>query len=353
MRLIVGLKKLGLLIGITVLLLAAGPFAFLPATAGTNLPNRFLKISDSKAAHTNVTYQLGFDTPTSDTVGSVELELCSNDPFPGTSCTVPAGLDVSGASLLAQSGTNDFLIDVGSTNAHKIVFSRTPSVVAATSYMFEFNNVVNPSSAGSEYARIRIFSAPSGGGTVNDSSGLAFVINADLTISTQVPPHIDLCVGVTVVGSDCSTVVGDTIDLGILKTNATATGTSQFMAATNADNGYTITLSGSTMTSGNNLITPLNSLTTSNPGINQFGMNLRKNTVPNIGAEPTGVGTAAPIGNYAIPDNFTYKSGDVIVSVAGPDNFRKFTATYIINIDDKQPAGFYATTVSFIALGNF
>jgi len=355
MRLSVGQKRFGLLAGIvTSLTLLVGSFVFNPAGAlSSTLPNRYVKLSDSVAGHAGLIYELGFDTTVSDTLGSVELEFCTNDPFPGTSCTVPTGLNVSSASLISQTGTNDFSIDAGDTNAHRIVFTRTPSVVGATTFKFEFNNVTNPSSAGSLYGRIRTFDGSNMTGSVTNGAGMAMSIIGDINISTEVPPHIDLCVGITIANDDCTSVAGDSLDFGKLSPSSTATATSQFVSGTNADNGYTVTLSGTTMTSGNNVIPALTTLNTASPGINQFGMNLRKNIQPNKGAEPTGIGSAAPVGNYAIPDNFIFNSGDTIVSAAGPDNYRRFTETYIIDIDSNQPAGFYATSITFVALGNF
>ena len=124
-------------------------------------------------------------------------------------------------------------------------------------------------------------------------------------------------------------------------------------AATNADNGYTISVLGNSLTSGNNVLPPLSTLSVSLPGTNQFGMNLRSNIAPNVGAEPSGPGSASPVGNYAVPDNYIFKNGDAIASVGGPDNYRIFTASYIVNINASQPSGYYATTITYLAVGNY
>ncbi|MDB5182454.1 MAG: hypothetical protein JWO47_238 [Candidatus Saccharibacteria bacterium] len=352
MRLTVGQKTFGLLAGITALLLIARPFAITHAIVST-LPNRYVKISDSTAGTSGVEYELGFDATIPGTLGSIEAEFCENDPFPGTPCTVPAGFDISAATLVSQSGTNDFTIDALGTNAHRMVLSRVPSAVGAVTFKFLFNGVTNPSATGTQYVRLTTYSGANRGGSVTDKAGIAFSINGDLSISTEVPPHLDMCVGVTIPSIDCTSVVGDTINMGTLKTSTPAVASSQFVVGTNADNGYTVTVSGAPLTSGNNVLQALTSLTTSTPGVNQFGMNLRQNVAPVVGNEPAGVGSALPVGNYNIPDNFIFKSGDVIVSASAPDNYRRFTASYIANIDNKQPIGFYATTISFIALGSF
>lgn len=351
MRLKVGLTNLGLLAAITALLFIAGPLEYTSALLG-ELPNRYLKLSDNIQSTTNVNYELGFDTSVPATIGSFEIEFCENDPLPATSCTVPTGFDVSGAVLLSQSGTNDFIIDVPNTIAHRIVFSRTPTLVGITTFKFELGGVTNPGNNGTQYARIMAYTGSGTGGSVGEAGGLAYSINGNIGVSTEVPPHIDLCVGVTV-SDDCLSTIGDSLDLGNLNVNTPKVATSQFASATNAANGYTVSISGNSLTSGNNVIQAIGALSTSVPGTNQFGINLRQNTSPSIGEEPSGSGTAAALAGYNIPDNFLFNSGSNIVSAPGSDNFRKFTVSYIVNISRNQPAGIYSTTMTFIALGNF
>ncbi len=353
MRLRVGDHKKSLLIlGLAVLLMTVRPLTHTGAFSST-LPNRYVKLSDSVAGHVGVTYEIGFDTISTTTIGSVEIEFCENDPFPGTSCTVPSGFDISSATILSQSGTNDFFKDIPMTNAHKIVLSRPPSAVNATSFRFELGGVENPDNVGSQYVRLQIFSGASAGGALTDAAGIAYAILGDLTISTTVPPYIDLCVGTTITTNDCTAPVGSIVDFGALSTATAKSGTSQFAAATNADNGYTISVLGNSLTSGNNVLPPLSTLSVSLPGTNQFGMNLRSNIAPNVGAEPSGPGSASPVGNYAVPDNYIFKNGDAIASVGGPDNYRIFTASYIVNINASQPSGYYATTITYLAVGNY
>lgn len=344
--------KVTLIATVMTLIVLAGPITKTRALVST-LPNRYVKISDSIVGHTNVTYELGFDTTITGTLGSIEAEFCENDPFPGTACTVPLGFNVASSTLLSQTGTNDFNIDLSLTNSHRLVLSRSPSVVGGTTFKFEFDNVSNAGNVGSQYVRLRTFSGASLGGSVTDEAGLAYATKGDVGVSTIVPQHLDFCVGVVIANNDCSSVVGDSINFGTLTTAKELVATSQIVAATNADNGYNVTVSGSSLLSGNNILMAINSPSVSSPGTNQFGMNLRKNNLPSVGSDPSGLGNAVVSGNYAIPDNFVYKTGDLIISVTTPDNFRKFTASYIANIDKSQPAGYYATTLTFTALGNF
>lgn len=352
MRLTVGRKIFGLLAGITALLLIARPFAVTKALSGT-LQNRFVQLSDSKAGVINVNYTLGFRTTTPLTLGSVEAEFCENDPFPGTSCTVPSGFNISTTTLSSQTGTNDFSIDAGNTNAHRIVFSRVPSAVPANTFTFVISGVTNATTTGSEYVRLTLYSGAGRGGSISDVGGIAYSLNDDLNVSTIVPPHIDLCVGVTIARIDCTDVVGDSINFGVLNATTPRSGTSQFVSGSNADNGYTVTISGGSLTSGNNVLAAMNTRTVSLPGTNQFGMNLRQNISPANGADPAGAGNAAVLNSYNVPDNYKFSNGDTLISAAGPDNYRRFTSSYIVNINGSQPAGYYASTVTFVAFGNF
>jgi hypothetical protein len=124
------------------------------------------------------------------------------------------------------------------------------------------------------------------------------------------------------------------------------------VAATNAEGGYNLRVIGGTMASGNNVLPAMNGAP-SQQGVSQFGINLRANTNPIIGQEVTGPGSAGIAAGYNQQNQFRYQSGDVLVSTADPDNFRKFTVSYIVNVASGQPGGVYATTLTYICLGNF
>jgi hypothetical protein len=97
----------------------------------------------------------------------------------------------------------------------------------------------------------------------------------------------------------------------------------------------------------------LTTQTASLAGTSQFGMNLRANASPAIGADPVGPGIAAVAAAYNTPDQYRFRAGDVVASSTGPNDYRKFTVSYIANVDAAQPPGVYATTITFICLANF
>jgi hypothetical protein len=123
--------------------------------------------------------------------------------------------------------------------------------------------------------------------------------------------------------------------------------------ATNGQNGYNISVNGSTLTSGNNTIPPLISGATSQIGVSQFGINLRVNSNPNVGVDPSGPGIGSPTASYDQPNNFRYNNGDIVATAGGVTDYRKFTVSYIVNISKQQPAGIYASTFTYVALSNF
>lgn len=330
----------------------AGLLLFFAPVYGDELPQRSILISDDNT-NAVATYVLTFTIPASETLGSIKLQFCSNDPLFSDPCTVPAGFDISAATLSAQGGETGFSIYGAGTNANTIVLSRGPSAALPGGVTYTFDNVTNPSTGGSLYARLETFATSDASGADTDSGGIALSINGQINISTTVPPFLLLCGGVTIGGLDCNNASGNYINFGNVSNSGTSSAQSQLLITTNAPNGYTMSVSGPTMTSGNNVIDAITASDVARPGTSQFGLNLVANLTPAVGANPTGPGNAVPLANYAQPDFFRYHSGDAIASVNAADDYKKFTASYIIDIPTGQPVGVYSTTLTYICLANF
>ncbi len=331
-------------------LIVAGLLIF--ASAGAELPQRSLMISDSTASATAV-YSLGFTIPAPETLGSIELQICANSPLVGEPCTAPSGFDISAATLSGQTGETGFTIYAPGTNANTVVLTRAPIAAAAGTVSYTFSGAVNPSSSGTYYGRIQTFASIDASGAENEHGGLAFSMNSTVQISTTVPPYLLFCTGITISGFDCSTASGDYINLGSLVGTATSSADSQMVTATNAANGFGIRVYGTTMTSGNNTINALSVRDVSRPGVSQFGINLAANTSPLVGAAPQGPGSATVTSSYSTPDFFKFAPSDVIASIAGVDDYNKFTASYIINIPHGQAPGVYVSTLQYVCLASF
>lgn len=326
------------------------PTALLRAQS-EQLRYRSLKLSDPRASATAY-YSFSFQPQGLSTIQKVVLQVCANDPLPQTPCTAPSGFDASNAVLENQSGDEGFYIDPQSS-ANEIVLSRPPLSSNGELNTYEFSNVVNPDADGSYYVRVLTFMDSDTNGEPNNHGGVAFAINGSVTVSATVPPYLLFCVGVTINGFNCKNVAGNYVNFGELDSRRATQGSTQMLAATNAKDGYNIRVAGIPLTSGNNVIPNLPSADISRPGVSQFGMNLRANSSPQGGIDPQGIGSGTPVNGYGQANFFKFNSADVIAVATTPDEARKYTSTYIVNVTKNQSPGIYVSTLTYIALGSF
>ncbi len=318
-----------------------------------NFSLRSLDISTSIAGTTNVEYTLSFAGQSPGTVGSVRLQLCSNDPFPGFPCTPAPGVDLSQAQIVSQSGMTGFSVHP-STTWSELVLTRTPGATTSGLVSIRFDHVSNPALVGTIYGRLETFATTDATGPSHDAGGLAIAMLPEaVSIQTTVPPYLSFCIGVTIEPYDCETATGNYIDFGELTSTRTATGQTKLLVSTNAEFGYTIRTLGTTLTSGINVIQAMATSDVSRVGTNQFGLNLRANGTPSSGQDPTGAGLGQPTAGYNTPNMYRFVAGDVIASYNHPDNHRMYTVTYIANVAKGQPSGVYVTTLTYVALASF
>ena len=332
------------------LLDGVGPFLLTQAYAA-EMGARSLELSDTTAGANAVTYNMSFQLTTPGTLGSVEFEFCSNSTLPADPCTAPVGMNASNAVFTQESGISGFTIS--SATANNILISRPPSAIGAVAATATFDNITNPTNAGSYYLRVLTYPTQDGSGPFTDNGGMAVAVTSPINVQVQVPPYLYFCTGNTISGIDCTTATGDFIELGQLLPTQTSSGESQMVVATNAKNGYSITVTGSTLTSGNNTIPPLTIDTPSQVGVSQFGINLRANSGPSVGADPTGPGGGLPTVNYNQPNLYHYSNGDIVAINNSVEDGRKYTVSYVTNISKSQAAGIYASTFTYVATGNF
>lgn len=339
-------------LGLTAALLfiAAGPLRVWFAQ-GAELGSRSVQLSDSRVS-ASANYILSFAGQSGGTVGSVRAQFCANDPLIGAPCTVPAGFDVSGATLTNQSGMTGFVVNPAATTANVLVLSRAPAPAPTGNSTYTLNGVMNPSAAGSYFIRLETFASTNASGNNTDSGGMVFSIDSTVSITTYVPPYLLFCAGITIQPYDCNTATGNYIDFGEFSTAKTSTGQTQLLLATNS-NGYTVSVQGNTLTSGNNTIPALAVNDVSRTGVSQFGLNLRANTTPPHGSNVQGPGTGVVAPAYNTPDFYRFNSGEVVASASGPADYQLYTATYIVNIAQNQAPGVYVTTVTYVGLANF
>lgn len=334
------------------LVLSSLGLSFSKVEAVPLLSQRFDKMASSVKSEVTL-HQVGFTmTETTTPVGSIGILFCSNTPILQDPCTVPSGFSASAVNLNAQTGDTGFSIHPNTT-ANRIVLTRPATNPTGVLTTFDFDNITNPDTNGTYFLRIQTYSSNDGTGPDVQNGGIVIYINNALSVSGEVPPYLTFCVAVSITAFDCSTANNFFIDFGNLLTTVTSHATSQFVVASNAASGYSVTMSGTTLTSGLNTIPALTVPTSSVTGTGQFGLNLRQNTTPSDGTNVVGPGTASPTANYDIPNQYVFNNGDIIASVNHSDDIRKFTANYITNVNSAQPGGVYATTISFICLANF
>lgn len=341
------LKLVSLLIGVALLCVAPHSFA-----ADDLLDGRQDMVSDSSPSAV-ATHEFAFTTSnTGVPVGSISLEFCSNNPIIGDACVAPSGLDVSGVTIGSQQGELGFSVS-GLTTANRIILTRAALLPTGVASRYRLDNIINPNATGSYYVRIQTYTSTDATGTDIESGGVVFAIVTNLTLSTEVPPYLTFCTSVTITGLDCSSANSYLIDLGEFSPSKTTSASSELVVASNAANGFSVTMSGTTLTSGNNTI-PALSGAGSAQGTSQFGINLRSNSSPAIGADPTGPGVLAQVtAPYDIPNSYRFQNGDIILSSIGSSDLKKFTMSYVVNVGPSQPAGYYAATMTYICLANF
>ncbi len=318
--------------------------------SATQVTSRSVAIGSSEpSAVTNHRFQ--FDIPTVSNLGSIQFEYCSNSPQHDAPCAQPAGLNVSSTVLSAQTGEVGFTVDPATT-ANSILISRVPSLNSPITVAYNFTNITNPSSLFEiVYVRISTFATADGSGARTDEGSVAFGIDENVTVSGFVPPFLIFCVGVTVAGN-CSSASGEFISFGELDDNQPKFLTSQFAGATNDPGGYSTFVAGLTMTSGTNTISAIGAPSLSIPGTSQFGMNLRANSNPGVGSDPSGVGTSAPNSDFNQVNLFKFNNQQVTNSPISTD-FNLFTVSYVVNIANGQAPGVYNTTLTYIAVAAF
>lgn len=327
------------------------------------LPDRGDAIS-SATANAVATHTIGFQYANITTpVAAIEIQFCQESPLIGDPCTAPpANFDISGPSFSLANQTGNTGFTVFSHTGGKIILHCTavgaqclnPPILGQRS-TYEFTNVTNPGVAGTYYLRFQTF------GTFDTSlpdidyggDAIAILPATGYNVSSVVPPYLLFCAAVTISNLNCNNATGDQINFGDFDVSNTSAATSQLVTATNSPSGFTTSIYGFTMTSGNNAINSLQTPTSSLTGQSQFGVNLEDNNQPHVGSGVAGSGTGAPTANYAITNRYSFNSGNNLISSSQPSGYQKFTVSYIVNISPTSALGVYATTMTYICLANF
>lgn len=325
------------------------------------------------------------------TVGSIKFEYCTTAaPVEGgVQCDAPVGLNTSGATIGAESGTVTGFTNITKPTNNSVIISRTAAAAAATgASSYTLNSVVNPTDPDSNpltdpsvtfFVRISTYSSLDATGTAIDTGTVTASTASPIVLDGTMPESLVFCTGETIglVSGvpDCSTATDGTIAFNqLFSPTDTATASSQMVASTNAGAGYSITVHGTTLTSGSNTISPIGATAAGIRGVSQFGLNLKANTTA-TSATPVGAEVAVASNgtnyrgqasnDYKVIDNFKFVSNDSVANSAsngndsdavdtpGGSDAQIFTVSYIVNVPGSQPAGTYTTTLTYICTPTF
>ena len=333
------------------LVFSLSSFLLLPAPAlAAQLTTRSVTLGSS-APNASTTYTFDFDTATTATFQSFEAEIC--DAASG-SCSAPTGLVTTSSTLDSTDLSGSWSVNNATSGSLRGTASGASSTSSGATKQIVFGSVTNPTATNTTYyARVTLYS-DTAWSTAVDTGTVAASTATSIDLSATVEETLTFCTGTSgITTSSCSGATGSSVSFGTLSPSSTNSGVSQFGVGTNGLNGYAVTVNGATLTSGANTITALSSQTASSSGSEQFGFNLLDNATPDIGTDPDGSGSATPTANYNTVDQYRFVTGDTVASIAGSDQFRRFHAAYIVNIDTATEAGTYTATMTYIATATF
>jgi hypothetical protein len=352
-------QTLFLYIAVAAMLFLSFQAIFLPLTANAaQLTERKLTLSSSSPASSNAatTYTFDFITATTATFQSFSAQLCTTA---SGACSAPTGFDEASSTLTSDNLSGTWSVSTATNNELRASATGAASTPASTASQIVFGNVQNPTTTNTTFfARMTLYSAANWTSAV-DTGVVAASTATVINLSATVDESLTFCAAASGIGTtNCSGATGSDVTMltaasGNVSASASAYGTSMLGVGTNGTTGYAVTINGSTLTYGTDTISALASQTASSAGTEQFGLNLKDNATPDVGAEPGGSGSATPTANYGTADQYRFVTGDSIASYTGPDVFKQFTVSYMANITTATEAGTYQSAMTYIATATF
>lgn len=151
-------------------------------------------------------------------------------------------------------------------------------------------------------------------------------------------------------------VTASATNFGIFTPSSASVASATFSVMNYTSWGYTVQIIGNAPTNGAHSIAPMSMLDSSQPGTEQFGINLVANTSPSsIGANPDNgqFGFGAVASNYSTPNQYYYVSGDTIAQSPKSSGVTNYTITYLVNVEGLTPGGQYKSDQTLVVLGTF
>ena len=228
-----------------------------------------------------------------------------------------------------------------------LFFSTTVNAAnpASNNYRFDETNVGVSSLLESNSANFRATSGAGDTGIGNSSSA-----NFQTESGSKTTPDPNLTFTMT------STAAG----FGTFTPTAAKTATATFSVTNYTSFGYVVQVAGTPPKYGTKEITPMSATAPSQPGIEQFGLNVVANTSPaSFGANPqNGIapntfGFGAASTNYSTPNQFRYVPGETIAAAPKSSGKTDYTISYIVNVGTLTPGGAYNADQTLIVTGTY
>ncbi|HEU0266628.1 MAG TPA: hypothetical protein VFQ70_03300 [Candidatus Saccharimonadaceae bacterium] len=146
-------------------------------------------------------------------------------------------------------------------------------------------------------------------------------------------------------------------DLGTLSTEETATKTMVVKVQNYIGAGYVVQIVGTPPTFDTHVLKALTSPSASRAGHEQFGLNVVKNTLPNVGVDPSSDSSKTVLGaaaaDYDTANLFQYHSGDVVARGTSASGETDYTVSMIVNISNLTPPGHYTSNLQAVVIPTY
>lgn len=146
------------------------------------------------------------------------------------------------------------------------------------------------------------------------------------------------------------------INFGSFSASSASVTTASFSVSNYTSYGYVVQIAGAAPSNGSHTLGAMALNGPSQPGVEQFGINLVANTLPtSVGANPNngqfGFGVAAP--SYATSNEYRYVAGETIAYAPKSSGITTYTLSYLINVASLTPGGQYKSNQTLIVTGTY
>lgn len=221
--------------------------------------------------------------------------------------------------------------------------------------------IVSPNTYALQSANYKFDESVLGAGGLNQSSSSNYQVNSslgDLGVGHSSSSNYQVEAGSETTPDPTLSFQVESNDVGFGDfTAATATmSTASFSVLNYTSYGYVVQIAGNPPSNGDHTINAMSTTGTSQAGIDQFGINLVKNSSPkSIGADPDngdfGAGQAAP--NYNTANEYRYVDGETIASAPKSSGKTTYTISYLVNVAGLTPGGQYTSHQTIIVTGTY